>query len=351
MQPNRKRRLVRVAFALAAITIFALLPAAVGADDAYEFTSPAFGLDTAPDGSLLVASTVAGVSEIRGGTSGLVAELGGASDVAAIGRGNLLAITSEPFDPVFEPGAQKLYRISRGGVTEVADLLQYEMDVNPDSVWNPLPPESNPFNLAHLNGGNALVADAAGNSILHVTTSGAIDWVAVLTPQAICDGTGPYSPLCDFLPPGFEAQPVATSIAVGPDGDWYAGELTGFPGTPGWSRVWKIDEGSRNVLCPSSACTEVVSGLTSIVDLEFGPDGTLYVVELDAAGWFATEGATISPAAGGTVKACDVSTGVCSIVADGLDLPTAVEIARDGTVWVVENDFLPFGTATVHPLP
>ncbi len=104
------------------------------------------------------------------------------------------------------------------------------------------------------------------------------------------------------------------------------------------------------MVCPSDACVEVASGLTSIVDLEFGPDGTLYVAELDAAGWFATEGEFITPAAGGTIRACDVDTGDCPIIADGLDLPTAVEVDKDGNVWVIENDFLPFGTATVRPL-
>jgi len=313
--------------------------------------SPAFGMDTAPDGSLLVANTAEGIWEIRAGDTGLVAELGGASDVAAIGRGNMLALTSEPFDPVFEPTAQRLFRVSRGHVKEVANLYEYEMAYNPDQSWNPGEPESNPFNLAHLNGGKALVADAAGNDILYVDESGNVDWVAVLTPQAICDGSGPVSFLCDFLPPDFMAQPVPTSIAVGPDGHYYAGELTGFPGTPGWSRIWRIENGSRHVVCPSDACVEVASGLTSIVDLEFGPDGTLYVAELDAAGWFATEGGpVVAPAAGGTVRACDVDTGSCPVIADGLDLPTAVEVDKDGNVWVIENDFLPFGTATVRPL-
>jgi hypothetical protein len=351
----RRRRVTRALITFAVLAGLTLLPASAGASDGYEFVSPAFGMDTAPDGSFLVASTVSGISEIRHGDTSLVAELGGASDVAAIGRGNMLALTSEPFDPAFEENAQRLFRVSRGNVTEVANLYEFEVANNPDGIWNPGDPESNPFNLAHLNGGKTLVADAAGNDILYVDEAGNVDWVAVLTPQAICDGTAPVSPFCavggGFLPPDFQAQPVATSIAVSPDGDWYAGELTGFPGTPGWSRIWRIDKGSRHVVCPSAACTEVANGLTSIVDLEFGPDGTLYVVEFDAAGWLATEGAVVAPAAGGTVRACDVDTGSCPVIADGLDLPTAIEVAKDGSLWVIENDSIPFGTATVHPLP
>lgn len=345
------RGLTRAFVTFAMLAGLALLPTAAGADGGYPFPSPAFGMDVAPDGSLLVASTAVGISEIRGGNTSLVAELGGASDVAAIGRGNLLALTSEPFDPSLEPNAQRLFRISRGNATEVANLYEFEMAYNPDQIWNPGGPESNPFNLAHLNGGKTLVADAAANDILYVDEGGNVDWVAVLTPQAVCDGSGPVSPICDFLPPDFLAQPVATSIAVGPDGHWYAGELTGFPGTPGWSRIWRIEQGSRHVVCPGAACTEVANGLTSIVDLEFGPDGTLYVVELDADGWLATEGELITPAAGGTVRACDVDTGSCPVIAAGLSLPTAVEVDKGGDLWVIENDFIPFGTATVHQLP
>ena len=351
---TKTRRFGRVLAALAMLGGLVLVPTSAGANGGYEFVSPAFGMDSAPDGSLLVATTVGGISEIRGGATDNVAALGGASDVAAIGRGNMLAITSEPFAPSLEEDAQKLFRISRGNVREIADLYAFEMDNNPDGG----PLESNPFGLAHLGGGKALIADAAGNDILIVDEKGRLDWVAVLTPQTICDGTGPVSPICGFLPPGFEADAVATSVAVGPDGAYYAGELTGFPGTPGWSRIWRIDPGSRHVTCPSPACSVVADGLTSIMDLEFGPDGTLYAVEFDAAGWLATEpppgappDAPVTPAAGGTVRACDVATGDCPVIAAGLSLPTAVEVDKTGAVWVVENDLLPFGTATVHPLP
>ena len=44
-------------------------------------------------------------------------------------------------------------------------------------------------------------------------------------------------------------QPVATSVAIGPDGAYYVGELKGFPAPTGESRVWRIEPGSRNVRC------------------------------------------------------------------------------------------------------
>jgi hypothetical protein len=47
--------------------------------------------------------------------------------------------------------------------------------------------------------------------------------------------------------------------------------------------------GSLHVLCPSPACTLLADGFTSIMDLAFGPDGTLFVVEFEAANWSAVE--------------------------------------------------------------
>ena len=47
------------------------------------------------------------------------------------------------------------------------------------------------------------------------------------------------------LPSTIDAQPVATSIAVGPDGAFFVGELQGFPAPTGASRVWRIEADAR----------------------------------------------------------------------------------------------------------
>lgn len=318
-------------------------------------SAPVFGLASSPDGSILAAETFSGITELRKGATSQVAPLFGVSGVAAIGRGDMLAVTWGG-DPS-HPDAQKLFRVSDGRIREIADLGLFEETVNPDQFWNPGPPDSNPFNIAQLNGGKALVADAAANAILIVDEAGRVDWVAVLTPQLV--STGPFkaligcpnpAPECG-LPPMIPAQPVATSIAVGPDGAYYAGELTGFPSEPGKSRIWRIEPGSRHVACPSAACTQVATGLTSIMSLAFGADGTLYAAEFDAAGWLAVEvasgGGPLAPVAGGTVRACNVSTGVCATLAGGLSLPAAVTTSKDGSVWVAENSSIP-GAAHIH---
>ena len=58
----------------------------------YDFTTPVFGLATAPDGSLLVADYGVGVVELRKGEGNLIAELPLVADVAPIGRGDMFAV-------------------------------------------------------------------------------------------------------------------------------------------------------------------------------------------------------------------------------------------------------------------
>jgi hypothetical protein len=124
------------------------------------------------------------------------------------------------------------------------------------------------------------------------------------------------------------------------------GELTGTPAVPGWSRIWRIAPDARNVICPSAHCEVVVSGLTSVIDVTFGPDDRLYVVEMDRNGWL---GAVIGQGIGGAVKRCDVEAGTCGLVEE-TDAPlTAITFDLSGQLWVVENENL-FGTgeATVR---
>jgi len=297
--------------------------------------APVFGLDAAPDGSLLAAVSSSGLVGIRANGVGTIATLPGLNGVAAIGSGEAFVVTGGSLDPAMVfPTSRKIFRVSNGHVREIADLWAYEQAVNPDQVWNTgaLAVESNPFGVALLQGGRALVADAAANDVVIVEPDGTVDWVAVLTPVS---NPGP--------------EPVPTAVAVGPDGDYYVGELTGFPATPGLSRVWRIAAGSRHVLCPSTACTLAASGFTSIMGLAFGTDGTLYVVEFDEASWLGVQNNGFAMTqAGGTVDACDIGTGACSVLAGQLSLPTAITVDRNGAVWITEHVPMLFAAARVR---
>ena len=98
------------------------------------------------------------------------------------------------------------------------------------------------------------------------------------------------------------AESVPTSVTVGADGSIYVGELRGFPATPGTSMVWRIRPGARNAVCDPArpnrgACTVHADGFTSIVALETGRGGSIYVAELSKKSWLAIEDPNAGPEA------------------------------------------------------
>jgi hypothetical protein len=310
-----------------------------------------FGLATAPDGSLLAADASQGIVAIRGGDRTLFAPLPGATDVAPVGVGLVYAITGGGAPGT---GAASLYRVSRGHTSLVADLGQFEADVNP----HPAAIDSNPFGLTVLNGGGVLVADAAGNSVLYVDIQGRVQWVATLPDELVSTANIKSLFGCPAGPPDFcnlpdmiPAEGVATDVVIGPDGAAYVSELKGFPAPTGASRVWRIEPGTLHAECGTSdACQVVADGFTSVVDLNFGPDGTLYVTELDEASWASVE--ILDQVTGGTINACPWGSFPlsCDEVATGLPMPTATTVGGDGNLYATIWSLVP-GLADVVPVP
>lgn len=317
-------RSARLFVALAAIALV-LVPTAAQADPSF-YEADLFGIATGPGNSLFVADAGQGIVDADTGST--LAPLPGMNDVAPIGRGEALAVGHSA-------SGTGLYRVSNGRTAFIADTAAYEATEDP--AGDGVDEGSNPFDLARLNGGKTLIADAAGNSLLVSDEKGRLDWVASF-PVKIGVACSPWGPCVNGTVP-FPVQPVPTSVVVGPDGAYYVGELTGFPGTPGFSNVWRIAPGSRHVRCGTDpGCTLVLDGLTSIIDLAFGPDGRLNMAQLDDASWFAME---IGLGVGGSVRACTLATGSCQIIAD--DVPRLTSIAyRGGTLWGAVWAVLPF---------
>lgn len=362
-----RRRTALILTTAVATMLLALVPAA-GADEHYEFESPVYDIAATPDGSILVGENggeAFTVKEIRKGEVGLVAEIDAPTAInglAAIGRGNFFLTTMG--SDLAQDG--ELWRVSRGVAREVADLAAFERDNDPDAFAGPqwkdqlceaidgfsAGPQNNPFHVTALTGGTALVADAAGNTVLSATTSGAIDWVALFTPPVDANGDWLIRWFAeeneDIIP--CYVQPVPTSVAAGPNGDLYVGELTGAPTEfpveipddfpIGLSRVWRIDAGANNVVCsqadPMPDCELLIDGLTSVIDLAFGPDGNLYVVEYDESSWFSLF--FPETASGGTISAYDTNGNLVEVVATGLQYPSAITFDKRGNMWLLENN-------------
>lgn len=170
-------------------------------------------------------------------------------------------------------GMGKLYRLlPTGHVAGVAgDPAGYEAANNPDADQPTAEVDANP-NSVDATGLHVAVADAGGNSLIRYGLRGPE------TLDVIPFKMSPAPEIPDFpVPPGtpIPTQSVPTSIVRGPDGAYYVGQLTGFPFPTGGASVWRI--------VPGQAPTEYATGFTTINDLAFGKDGTLYVLQMTSA--------------------------------------------------------------------
>jgi sugar lactone lactonase YvrE len=89
--------------------------------------------------------------------------------------------------------------------------------------------------------------------------------------NAVLQVVGSKVSLLAVLPKNGHGQSVPTSVAQGPDGDFYVGELAEGAGK-GKARVWRI---------PAAGGTPEVyaTGFTAITGVAFGPDGSLFVTQ------------------------------------------------------------------------
>jgi hypothetical protein len=134
---------------------------------------------------------------------------------------------------------------------------------------------------------------------------------------------------------------VPTSVAER-HGMFYVGNLNLFPIDPQWARVQVIsradaddDSGLAPGFSPGPGYHIVSSkaGFTTVVALDFGPDGLLYALELsDAAGFPA-------PGAGKVVRV--KHSGVIEEVVTQLNVPTGMTFGPDGRLYVSDFGAVP----------
>ena len=231
-----------------------------------------------------------------------------------------------------------LLQVTREKTRILGDIMAYQV-TDPDLTdldQPPNPTDSNPYSVAVLKHGRFLVADAGGNDLLLVKPNGRVQTVARFPNEVI--STDSLPPIFG-VPHGlhFPAEAVPTSVAVGPDGYWYVGELKGFPFTPGTSRIWRIAPWARAATCDPAAtsgdCTLFMDGFTSIVGLAFGNDGSLYVVEMVKSGVANFFGGVDTVGALWKVKG-GVKT---ELVPGRLTLPGGVAVTGRGTIYVTNK--------------
>ena len=240
----------------------------------------------------------------------------GAHDIAMLGRGNAQVSIGWGSNPLLRDtlgppwtSFDRLARIDASGSWRLEeDLGAYEVAANPGGGL----PDSNPYGLL-AEPAQVVVADAGSNALLAVRSNGSISTIATLPSR----------------PQGRPTDAVPTSVTVGPDGAYYVGELTGVPFAAGVANVYRV--------VPGQAPTVAYTGFTTIIDLTFGPDGSLYVLEHSTGpAFFALPGRLLKIAPDGTR----------TTVVDGLTRPGSVAVGPDGALYV-SNRSISVGTGEV----
>jgi sugar lactone lactonase YvrE len=233
----------------------------------------------------------------------------GVVDVAFLGHTAYALVTGVGSD--LEPGRDDvvgIYRIDGpNSSTLIADIGAYSL-ANPPNVGF-FVPTGFQYALEPFRGG-FLVTDAHHNRVLRVTLHGEIT-------ELIAFG-----------------NVVPTGLAVSGNAI-YVTQAGPIPHVPQTGRV--LTFGPR-----SSAATVIAAGAPLLVDVEFGRGRTLFA--LSQGFWDGPfEGAPAEPGTGALVRV--EGEGTLTVVADGLDRPTSMEIigntayvvTLDGEVWTVEH--------------
>jgi hypothetical protein len=242
--------------------------------------------------------------------------LGGA--FVTIGFGGDPRTRESTFGPNGRKFAREMYLAPFGHVLRVKDLGDYEAAHNPtgDEI------DSNPYGmLSRL--GRQIMTDAGANDLLQVRFDGKTTVLATFADRMV------DAPPFLELPPGSQIpmDAVPTSVVLGPDGDYYVGQLTGFPFPVGGANVYRV---------PARGGTPTVyaSGFTNIIDLAFGHDGSLYVLEIATNGLLAAfngndwTGALIKVRRNGTRT--ELASGI-------LKAPGGIAVGPDGALYVTNN--------------
>jgi len=144
-----------------------------------------------------------------------------------------------------------------------------------------------------------------------------------------------------------EAHIVPTSIAA-KDGNFYVGNLGLFPITPDASKILTLSPGPDGGFIPRlDFCQDLQklrvagsrAGFTTVVAVDFGPDGLLYALELSPAAGFPT------PGVGKVVRLN--RTGDIEDVATGLSVPTGMTFGPDGDLYVSNWGAAPAGAGQI----
>lgn len=238
-----------------------------------------------------------------------IAETTGPQDIAFGSDGTGYFVTGFITDPALRfsdlapngGGLGSLFTFSGTTVTKLADIAVLETASNP--AGREL--NANPFRVA-ATGDGVLVVDAGSNTLIDVGLDGTTSLLATFFARD--------------MGAGFPSDSVPTGVAIGPDGNYYVAELTGFPFVQGSAQIHRVTPTGEVTL-------GVFTGFTNLIDIAFGADGSLYALEFDSNG--ITTGGP-----GGALIRLGMDGTRQTIFNQGLIAPTGLEIGKDGAFYI-----------------
>lgn len=260
-----------------------------------------------PDGTQTVVATL---------PSMLMGEEASGGARLALMDGTLYATSGGWIDvpsPIPSPAVAAVVKIEEGQVTPVASGWDLEESQNPDGFIL----ESHPYDLTVGPDGMLWVADAGANDLYKVDpVSGEVSLVATFS-------QGVPGPLPNPNRGGaMESDPVPTGVAFDGSGNTYVSFLPGFPFLPESAKVVRVTADGQ--------VSDYATGLTMVTDLQTGPDGNIYAVQL---GQFTEQGPVPNSGAIVRIKEGDAS----EVVLSGLSFPTSIDFNDAGDAYVTIN--------------
>lgn len=294
-----------------------------GGEECYEGPMEEYG------GAEFCAGDSGAITRVRGGEASVAAEglpsIGsegsfiGPQDVAFTDEGEMWVVVGAlgSHEEVGEYG--QLVRVDgEGGSTSVADLLAFERERNPGGEVI----GSNPYSMVRSPEGGFVVSDSAMNTLLRVTPDGDVSILADLEgraaelPPEMREEDGPAEVPMDTVP---------TGLAIGPDGNYYVGELTGFPFPVGEARIWRVT--------PDGEADTYADGFTNVIDVAFDSSGRLYVLEMLSQGLLALDPEDPETLRGALLRVEEDGTRT-TIASERLSFPTGLAIGPDDALYV-----------------